>query len=60
MARRAAGDSRKVATAGPVLLHAPPGRLAQARAAGIDNLTQLREDDGQGKGLALYGVDLSR
>lgn len=50
----------RVATRGPVVLHAPPGKLALAQAAGISNLTQLQPDDGAGRGFALYGVDLSR
>jgi len=49
-----------VATAGPVVFHAPPGKLALAREAGIDNVSELRADDGQGKGFALYAVDLSK
>ncbi len=49
-----------VTTAGPVVFHAPPGKLELARAAGLDNVTELRADDGQGKGLALYAVDLSK
>lgn len=48
-----------MATAGPVLFHAPPGKLALARAAGLENVSELRPDDGQGKGYALYAVDLS-
>jgi len=49
-----------VTTAGPVVFHAPPGKLDLARAAGIDNVTEVRADDGQGKGVALYAVDLSK
>jgi 2',3'-cyclic-nucleotide 2'-phosphodiesterase/3'-nucleotidase len=49
-----------VRTAGPVVFHAPPGRLALARAAGLDNVMELQADDGQGKGLALYAIDLSK
>jgi 2',3'-cyclic-nucleotide 2'-phosphodiesterase/3'-nucleotidase len=49
-----------VTTAGPVVFHAPPGKLELARAAGLDNVTELRADDGQGKGFALYAVDLSK
>ena len=45
-----------VTTAGPVVFHAPPGQLALARAAGIATVTELRADDGQGKGFALYAV----
>ncbi|WP_036174237.1 bifunctional 2',3'-cyclic-nucleotide 2'-phosphodiesterase/3'-nucleotidase [Massilia sp. 9096] len=47
-------------TAGPVVFHAPPGKLELARAAGLDNVSQLTESDGQGKGFALYAVDLSK
>jgi 2',3'-cyclic-nucleotide 2'-phosphodiesterase/3'-nucleotidase len=63
---RAANGSRrswhfaKVAASGPVVFHAPPGQADLARAAGIGNVEQLREADGQGKGFALYAVDLSK
>jgi 2',3'-cyclic-nucleotide 2'-phosphodiesterase/3'-nucleotidase len=50
----------QVKTAGPVVFHAAPGKIELARAAGLANVSQLREDDGQGKGFALYAVDLSR
>jgi 2',3'-cyclic-nucleotide 2'-phosphodiesterase/3'-nucleotidase len=49
-----------VRTAGPVVFHAPPGKVELARAAGLDNVTELQADDGQGKGLALYAIDLSK
>ena len=49
-----------VTTAGPVVFHAPPGKLELARAAGLQGVTELRADDGQGKGFALYAVDLSK
>jgi 2',3'-cyclic-nucleotide 2'-phosphodiesterase/3'-nucleotidase len=49
-----------VATAGPVVFHAAPGKLELARAAGLENVSLLREDDGQGKGFALYALDLSK
>jgi 2',3'-cyclic-nucleotide 2'-phosphodiesterase/3'-nucleotidase len=49
-----------VRTTGPVVFHAPPGRQDLARAAGLDNVAELRADDGQGKGFALYAVDLSK
>jgi 2',3'-cyclic-nucleotide 2'-phosphodiesterase/3'-nucleotidase len=48
-----------VRTAGPVVLRAPAGKLDLARAAGLDNVSELRADDGQGKGWALYAVDLA-
>lgn len=31
-----------------------------AKQAGVDNVVQLRADDGLGKGFALYGVDLAK
>jgi len=49
-----------VTTAGPVVFHAAPGKIALARAAGLNNVSVLREDDGGGKGFALYAVDLSK
>lgn len=65
LTRTADGSARSwrfttVRTAGPVVFHAPPGKLDLARAAGLDSVTQLQADDGQGKGLALYAVDLSK
>ena len=50
----------KVKTAGPVVFHSAPGVIGLAREAGLRNVSQLRADDGLGKGYALYGVDLSR
>ena len=47
-------------TAGPVVFHSAPGVLQLAREARLDNVSLLRADDGQGKGLALYQIDLSR
>jgi 2',3'-cyclic-nucleotide 2'-phosphodiesterase/3'-nucleotidase len=49
-----------VKTAGPVVFHSAPGKLALAREAGVDNVTELQADDGQEKGFALYAVDLSQ
>lgn len=51
---------KPVATGGPVVFHSAPGKLALARAAGLENVTQLAADDGQGKGFALYAIDLGR
>jgi 2',3'-cyclic-nucleotide 2'-phosphodiesterase/3'-nucleotidase len=48
-----------VRTAAPVVFHAPQGQLTLARAAGIDAVSQLRADDGGGKGFALYAIDLA-
>jgi 2',3'-cyclic-nucleotide 2'-phosphodiesterase/3'-nucleotidase len=50
----------RVQTRGPVVFHSAPGKLALAHEAGLDNVTQLAEDDGQGKGFALYAVDLGK
>jgi len=50
----------KVAVKGPVVFHSAPGKLELARAAGLENVTQLAADDGQGKGFALYAVDLAK
>jgi 2',3'-cyclic-nucleotide 2'-phosphodiesterase/3'-nucleotidase len=48
----------QVDTAGPVVFHSKPGKLELARAAGLSNVSVLREDDG--KGFAVYAIDLSR
>ena len=50
----------RVATRGPVVFHTAPNVLALAQAAGIDNVTLLKADDGAGKGFALYQLDLSK
>lgn len=47
----------KVRTAGPVVFKSAAGKLDAARAAGIDNVTQLKDN---GDGTAVYAVDLSR
>jgi 2',3'-cyclic-nucleotide 2'-phosphodiesterase/3'-nucleotidase len=49
----------KVKTAGPVVFHSAPDKLMLAREAGLANVTLLRADDGAGKGLALYQLDLA-
>jgi 2',3'-cyclic-nucleotide 2'-phosphodiesterase/3'-nucleotidase len=63
LSREAHGAQRswrftQVGTAGPVVFHSKPGRLELARAAGLSNVSVLREDDG--KGFALYAIDLSK
>ena len=50
----------RVVTAGPVVFHAPPGLLALAQEGGVQNVSQLKADDGLGKGFALYGLDLAK
>ncbi|MYM73627.1 bifunctional 2',3'-cyclic-nucleotide 2'-phosphodiesterase/3'-nucleotidase [Duganella sp. FT134W] len=49
-----------VATKGPVVFHSAPNQLDLARAAGLANVSQLKADDGGGKGFALYSIDLSK
>lgn len=50
----------KVQTAGPVVFHSAPGMFRLAQEAGLDNVSLLREDDGLGKGFALYALDLAK
>jgi 2',3'-cyclic-nucleotide 2'-phosphodiesterase/3'-nucleotidase len=50
----------KVGTAGPVVFHSAQGKLALATAAGLTNVTLAQADDGSGKNLALYAIDLSK
>ena len=49
-----------VTTAGQVIFHSAPGKLPLAQAAGLTGITQLQADDGSGKSLALYAIDLSK
>lgn len=50
----------KVATAGRVTFKSAPGKLALAQAAGLSNVTAINNDDGGGKNLADYAIDLSK
>ncbi|MDN2709713.1 bifunctional 2',3'-cyclic-nucleotide 2'-phosphodiesterase/3'-nucleotidase [Janthinobacterium sp. SUN118] len=50
----------RAATKGPVVFHSAPNVIELAKAAGIANVTQLKADDGAGKGFALYQLDLSK
>lgn len=50
----------KAQTAGPVVFRSAPGVLPLAKEAGLDNVSLLRADDGQGKGFSLYQIDLSK
>ncbi len=61
--RAANGSARswrftKVATAGKVVFSSAPGQLPQAQAAGLTNITLESADDGSGKNLAKYAIDL--
>lgn len=49
-----------VKTAGRVVFSSAPGMLHLAREAGLHNVTQIADDDGRGKGMALYAIDLSK
>jgi 2',3'-cyclic-nucleotide 2'-phosphodiesterase/3'-nucleotidase len=49
----------RVTTAGPVQFTSAPGNAALAAADGIAGVTQVQADDGSGKGLAVYQIDLS-
>jgi 2',3'-cyclic-nucleotide 2'-phosphodiesterase/3'-nucleotidase len=48
-----------VTTAGPVQFSSAPGLAALATTDGVKGVTQVQADDGTGKGLALYQIDLS-
>ncbi len=50
----------KVSTAGRVTFKSAPGKLALAQAAGLANVVSINDDDGSGKLLADYAIDLSR
>lgn len=49
-----------VTTAGPVQFKSAPGLAALAAADGIKGVTQVQADDGSGKNLATYQIDLSQ
>jgi 2',3'-cyclic-nucleotide 2'-phosphodiesterase/3'-nucleotidase len=50
----------KVATAGRVTFKSAANQLALATAAGLSNVSSINNDDGGGKGLADYAIDLSQ
>jgi 2',3'-cyclic-nucleotide 2'-phosphodiesterase/3'-nucleotidase len=49
-----------VSVAGPVTFKSASGKLGVATALGLGNISVLRDDDGSGKGLGVYAIDLSR
>lgn len=49
----------KVATAGKVVFSSAAGQLSQAQAAGLTNITLDKADDGSGKNLSQYVIDLN-
>lgn len=62
--RAANGSARswrftRVATAGKVVFSSAPGQLPQAQAAGLTNITLESADDGSGKNLSKYAIDLN-
>jgi len=64
LTRKANGEARSwqfapVHTAGPVVFHSAPGMLPLAQEAGLSGVSLLKEDDGGGKGFALYAIDLA-
>ena len=50
----------RVATAGPVTFKSASGKLAAATTAGLTNISVVNNDDGSGKSLADYAVDLAK
>jgi 2',3'-cyclic-nucleotide 2'-phosphodiesterase / 3'-nucleotidase len=65
LTRKAHGSAQswrftKVATAGPITFKSAPGKLPLAMAAGLTNISEFKADDGSGKGLAVYRIDLSK
>lgn len=50
----------KVTTAGPVTFKSAQNKLPVAVAAGLSNVSLFKADDGSGKGLAVYQIDLSK
>jgi 2',3'-cyclic-nucleotide 2'-phosphodiesterase/3'-nucleotidase len=50
----------KVTTAGRVTFKSAPGKLTLATTAGLTNISVVNSDDGSGKNLADYAIDLSK
>lgn len=50
----------KVATAGPVTFKSAQGKLPLAQSAGLSQISLRTADDGSGKGLSVYAIDLSK
>lgn len=51
---------KQVTTAGPVVFHSSQNKLALAQEIGLTNISLYQDDDGSGKGLSIYRIDLSR
>ncbi len=52
--------SKLSSLAGPVVFHSAPNKLALAQNAGLTNISVLRADDGSGKNLSVYQIDLTK
>ncbi|XXU13028.1 5'-nucleotidase C-terminal domain-containing protein [Sorangium sp. So ce861] len=50
----------KVSTMGLVTFTSAQNALSKAEAAGLDNISLVEQDDGSGKMLSVYAIDLSR
>ncbi|WP_348980470.1 5'-nucleotidase C-terminal domain-containing protein [Polyangium sp. 15x6] len=50
----------KVTTMGPVTFTSAQNALPKAQAAGLTNISLLQQDDGSGKLLSIYAIDLSQ
>jgi 2',3'-cyclic-nucleotide 2'-phosphodiesterase/3'-nucleotidase len=50
----------KVSTAGPLTFKSAKGKLPVAIGAGLTNVSVFKDDDGSGKGIAVYQIDLSK
>lgn len=50
----------KVATLGPVTFTSAQNALPKAQAAGLTNISLVQQDDGSGKMLSIYSIDLSK
>lgn len=50
----------KVTTAGPVVFHSAQNVLNLAQSAGLSNISLVQADDGSGKNLSLYGINLAQ
>jgi 2',3'-cyclic-nucleotide 2'-phosphodiesterase / 3'-nucleotidase len=50
----------KVSTQGQVTFKSAPNLVALAQTQGITNVTQIQADDGTGKGLAVYSINLAQ
>ena len=50
----------QVSTAGPVTFKSASGKLGVAQTLGFTHISVVKDDDGSGKGLGVYAIDLSK